>query len=118
MRGGKRSVTLDLQDRAERADLDRLLADADVCIPTMRPRTLQRPGLTRDRLASFTSRLVNCAVTGFDMSRPWAVLPGYEALVMNELGMIQSKARGRLHDAARGCWPCAGRVPPVRGPSP
>ncbi|SHN39861.1 CaiB/BaiF CoA-transferase family protein [Cryptosporangium aurantiacum] len=93
MSGGKRSVVLDLQNEAGRADLDRLLADADVCVTTMRPRSLERLGLTGDRLTSLNPRLVSCAITGFGTSGPWAALPGYEALVMAKLGMFHSKAR-------------------------
>jgi crotonobetainyl-CoA:carnitine CoA-transferase CaiB-like acyl-CoA transferase len=91
MSGGKRSVVLDIKDGGERAELDRLLADADVCVTTMRPRTLERLGLTADRLAELNPRLVSCAITGFGTSGPWADLPGYEALVMAKLGMFHAK---------------------------
>ncbi|MDR7167306.1 crotonobetainyl-CoA:carnitine CoA-transferase CaiB-like acyl-CoA transferase [Nocardia kruczakiae] len=92
MSGGKRSIVIDIRDDDGRAELDRLLAGADVCVTTMRPATLARRVLTGDRLAALNPRLVSCAITGFGMSGPWADLPGYEALVMAKLGMFHAKA--------------------------
>jgi crotonobetainyl-CoA:carnitine CoA-transferase CaiB-like acyl-CoA transferase len=91
--GGKRSVTLDLHDEADRKALDALIARADVLVTTMRPRTAERLGFTRERLAELNPRLVSAAITGWGSTGPLADLTGYEGLVMAKLGFNRSKHR-------------------------
>ncbi len=88
---GRRSVVLDLHTTADRGALDRLLADADVLVTTMRPRAAQRLGLTTEALTALNPRLVTAAVTGFGSSGPWRDLKGYEGLVLAKLGMLHVK---------------------------
>jgi crotonobetainyl-CoA:carnitine CoA-transferase CaiB-like acyl-CoA transferase len=89
--GGKRSVTLDLDDEADRAALDALLGRADVLVTTMRPASAARLGLDPARLGKRHPRLVSAAITAWGSSGPWADLKGYEALVMAKLGMCHAK---------------------------
>lgn len=91
--GGKRSITLDLHDDADRAVLDGLVAGADVLVTTMRPRTAERLGLTAAGLRARNPRLVSVAITGWGSTGPWADRRGYEGMVMAKLGMFQAKHR-------------------------
>ena len=92
MGGGKQSIVLDLSNQSDRASLDELLVDADVCVLTMRPSTAERHGLTGDRLSRLNPRLISCSITGFGSSGPWSHIPGYEALVMAKMGMFHAKS--------------------------
>ncbi|MCW2580423.1 MAG: putative Alpha-methylacyl-CoA racemase, partial [Blastococcus sp.] len=89
--GGKRSVTLDLEDAVDRSALDALLARADVLVTTTSPESAARLGLDPARLGERHPRLVSAAITGWGSSGPWAHLKGYEALVMAKLGMCHAK---------------------------
>jgi crotonobetainyl-CoA:carnitine CoA-transferase CaiB-like acyl-CoA transferase len=88
---GKRSVVLDLDDAADRATLDGLLAGADVLVTTFAPAASERLGLTAGRLAEVNPRLVSAAITGWGSTGPWRDLKGYEGLVMAKLGYFHAK---------------------------
>lgn len=70
---GQPVVRLDLKDEARRAELDRLLAAADVFLTAQRPEALERLGLGWDALHSRFPRLSQIAIIGYrspDASRP------------------------------------------------
>jgi crotonobetainyl-CoA:carnitine CoA-transferase CaiB-like acyl-CoA transferase len=88
---GKRSIALDLHADDDQTTLDRLLAQADVLVTTMRPAAAARLGLTADRLAARYPRLVAALITGWGSRGPWAGYKGYEALIMAKTGVLHSK---------------------------
>ncbi|HJP67204.1 MAG TPA: CoA transferase, partial [Actinomycetota bacterium] len=88
---GKRSITLDLRDDADRATLDGLLARADVAVTTMRPAAAERLGFTAERLADHYPRLVTARITGWGSHGPWSHRKGYEALILAKSGVLHSK---------------------------
>lgn len=88
---GKRSVVLDLHDDADLSRLRNLLANADVMIHTLRPKTAQRMGLTPDLLGEKYPRLVTAMVTGWGSRGPWADYKGWEALIMAKAGVMFDK---------------------------
>lgn len=75
---GKRSVVLDLQTDDGRADLDRLLATADVFITNTRVGALERLGLDPAALRRRHGRLIYGIVTGYGLEGPDAHRPGYD----------------------------------------
>jgi crotonobetainyl-CoA:carnitine CoA-transferase CaiB-like acyl-CoA transferase len=69
----KRSIVLDLRTDDGRADLDRLLAGADLLVHNYRPRTASRLGLATDALRARHPQLVVGSIGGFggtDVDRP------------------------------------------------
>lgn len=83
---GKRSVEMDLDQSAGRKQMERLLAEADVLVETLRPATRARFGLSADGLGSRHSHLIHASVTGFGPAGPLAEAKGYEGLVMAKTG--------------------------------
>ncbi|MCD2498657.1 MULTISPECIES: CaiB/BaiF CoA-transferase family protein [Microbacterium] len=76
----KRNLTLDLS-MAEGAEiLLRLVAEADVMIENFRPGTLERWGLSPERLFAANPRLVLARVTAFGQIGPYAGRPGFGSL--------------------------------------
>jgi len=76
----KRTVTIDLSS-AEGADvLVALAAEADVLIENFRPGTLERWGLSPERLQRANPRLVIARVTAFGQSGPYSSRPGFGSL--------------------------------------
>jgi benzylsuccinate CoA-transferase BbsE subunit len=67
----KRSVTLDIDDAADREALRRLIAGADVFIETLAPGRARELGLDYGTLSRDNARLVHVAVTPFGQSGPY-----------------------------------------------
>jgi crotonobetainyl-CoA:carnitine CoA-transferase CaiB-like acyl-CoA transferase len=84
----KESVTLDLKRPESRDVLERLLAKADVLVENFRPGTMGRMGLGYEQVAARHPRLVYCAISGFGQTGPKRDLPGYDAVVQAEGGLM------------------------------
>jgi crotonobetainyl-CoA:carnitine CoA-transferase CaiB-like acyl-CoA transferase len=84
----KESITLDLKRPGARDVLDRLLAKADVLVENFRPGTMDRMGLGYQRVSAAHPRLVYCAISGFGQTGPRRDLPGYDAVVQAEGGLM------------------------------
>ncbi|GAC1594109.1 MAG: CoA transferase [Acidimicrobiales bacterium] len=76
----KRSVTLNLRVSAGQDIARRLLEDTDVLIENFRPGTLERWGLSPERLWETNPRLVIVRVTGFGQSGPYSPRAGYGSI--------------------------------------
>jgi crotonobetainyl-CoA:carnitine CoA-transferase CaiB-like acyl-CoA transferase len=72
---GKRSVSLDLKQPADRELALELVADADVLTENFRPGALERLGLGFDAVAAVNPRIVYCSATGFGWEGPLASEP-------------------------------------------
>jgi crotonobetainyl-CoA:carnitine CoA-transferase CaiB-like acyl-CoA transferase len=77
---GKRSVTLDLADPADRDSLLSLAEHADVIVENMRPGKLEKLGLGPDVLLACNPRVVVVRVTGFGQTGPYAQKPGFATI--------------------------------------
>jgi crotonobetainyl-CoA:carnitine CoA-transferase CaiB-like acyl-CoA transferase len=84
----KESITLDLKDADDMAQLRRLLARADVLIENFRPGTLARLGLTDQALLALNPRLVVLAISGFGHDGPEGGRPGYDQIAQGEAGLM------------------------------
>ncbi|MEQ6899320.1 CoA transferase [Microbacterium sp. KR10-403] len=76
----KRDVTIDLSNPEGAEVLLRLVADADVMIENFRPGTLERWGLSPDRLFAANPRLILARVTAFGQFGPYSSRPGFGSL--------------------------------------
>ena len=85
---GKRSVALDLADRAD-LDLAReLVARADVLVESFRPGTMAKLGLDPAELRARHPRLVTCTVSAFGTGEAARSLPGYDLLLQAMGGLM------------------------------
>jgi crotonobetainyl-CoA:carnitine CoA-transferase CaiB-like acyl-CoA transferase len=84
----KDSITLDLKDADDMAQLRRLLARADVLIENFRPGTLARLGLTDQALTALNPRLVLLAISGFGHDGPSGGRAGYDQIAQGEAGLM------------------------------
>lgn len=82
---GKLSVAADLTLEADRALLERLIAQADVVVDNFRPGTLERRGLGVDAMLARHPQLIWCTITGFGLEEPRA---GYDFVVQAESGWM------------------------------
>ncbi|MFN8169165.1 MAG: CoA transferase [Candidatus Nanopelagicales bacterium] len=82
----KRTITLALSTEAGADLLLRLVADADVLVENFRPGTLERWGLSPQRLHEVNPRLVVARVTGFGQFGPYSSRPGFGTLAESMSG--------------------------------
>lgn len=85
---GKRSVTLDLETAAGRAQMDELLASADIFVENHRPKTLKRLDLDWERLNTLNPRLIHCALTGYGRGGPLEDAPAYDVNIQAASGLM------------------------------
>jgi crotonobetainyl-CoA:carnitine CoA-transferase CaiB-like acyl-CoA transferase len=84
----KESITLDLKDTKDMAQLRQLLVKADVLIENFRPGTLTRIGLTDQALMSLNPRLIVLEISGFGHDGPEGDRPGYDQIAQGEAGLM------------------------------
>lgn len=81
---GKRSITLDLKNPADRARALELARVADVVLENFRPGVMARLGLGYETLKALNPRLVYCAISGFGQGSD---RPGYDLMVQGLSGI-------------------------------
>lgn len=77
----KDSIVLNLKTEEGRAALLRMVADSDVLLTNVRPRKMDRLGLTWEVLQAANPRLIYAALVGFDQAGPYAARPAYDDLI-------------------------------------
>lgn len=85
---GKRSITADFDDPADRARLAELAAGADIVIENFKTGGLVRYGLDAETLTAAHPRLIYCSITGFGQTGPYAARPGYDYLIQAMGGLM------------------------------
>jgi len=78
---GKRSMVLNLKNKAAREVLKDLAAKADVLIHSFLPDTAARLGISLDALRQANPRLVVCTISGYGADGPLAEKRGYDLMV-------------------------------------
>ena len=98
-------MTLDLASGIGRAEVRRLVAEADVLVENFRPGVLSRLGLDPDQLLARHPRLVVCSMPGFGQRDPRAGLPGWEGVVLAAAGCYATGSQEMLQGE---WWPSDG----------
>ena len=84
----KKSVALDLRTPAGAAALRRLVETADVLIENFRPGSLAGLGFDYAAASTINPRLIYCSIAGYGQTGPQAQLPGYDAVIQGEAGIM------------------------------
>lgn len=89
---GKRSALLDLKTDAGRAQMQRLLGDAQVFIQGYRPGGLERLGLGVKDVARVRPGIVYGSLSAYGREGPWADKRGFDSLVQTVSGINMEEA--------------------------
>ena len=85
---GKRSVVIDFRTASGRAQLLKLIADADILIENFKVGGLAKHGLDYDSLHELNPRLIYCSITGFGQDGPYAERAGYDYIIQGMSGLM------------------------------
>lgn len=77
----KRSIQLNLRHKPAMDALWKLIQGADVFIENYRPGTLEKMGLSPEKLLAHNPNLIILRVSGFGQTGPYANLPGFGTIV-------------------------------------
>lgn len=84
----KRSVALDIKDKADLARLHALVEGADIFVENFRPGALARAGLGYDQLKARNPRLIYCSITGYGQTGPYAQKGAFDVTVQAMSGVM------------------------------
>ena len=84
---GKDSVVIDLATSEGRADLEDLIAGADVLIQNLKPGSMDKLGFTLERLRKDYPKLICCTISGYGDDGPYAHRKAYDLLIQAESGL-------------------------------
>ena len=84
----KRSIALDIKDKADLAKLYELVENADVFIENFRPGALKRAGLGYDQLKARNPRLVYCSITGYGQTGPYSQKGAFDVTAQAISGLM------------------------------
>lgn len=84
----KRNISIDLRSAEGQDLLKRMLADADVVIENFKAGTLDKWGLSDEKLAELFPRLIHCRITGYGVDGPLGGAPGYDAVLQALSGLM------------------------------
>jgi crotonobetainyl-CoA:carnitine CoA-transferase CaiB-like acyl-CoA transferase len=84
----KKSVALDLKTAGGVEALRRLIETADVLIENFRPGSLADLGFDYAAASALNPRLIYCSIAGYGQTGPQAQLPGYDAVIQGEAGIM------------------------------
>lgn len=87
LNAGKQSLSMDLQNPDDLAQLIEMAGLADVVVDSLRPGVLDKFGLGPDPLRTTNPRLVYCTVSGYGRRGSWANRPAYDHVIQAATGM-------------------------------
>ena len=88
----KKSVALNLKEKAGRDALLRLVASADVFVQNFRPGVIERMGLGEEKLRKVAPNLVMVSISGFGDTGPYSQRPVYDPLIQGLSGLATVQA--------------------------
>jgi CoA:oxalate CoA-transferase len=91
--GGKRSLTLDLQEKRGQDIVRRLATSSDVLVESMRPGALEEIGLGQATLSAANPRLIYASFSAFGSSGPSSHRRGVDAVMQAESGLAEIVGR-------------------------
>ena len=84
---GKESAVVDLATKEGRAELEKLIASADVLLQNLKPGSMDKLGFARERLRKDYPKLIICTISGYGDEGPYAHRKAYDLLIQAESGL-------------------------------
>jgi formyl-CoA transferase len=84
----KRSLTVNIQTTGGQEIVRKLAAISDVLVENYRTGELDKKSLGYDDLHKLYPKLIYCSISGYGRTGPYAMRPGYDAILQAEGGMM------------------------------
>jgi crotonobetainyl-CoA:carnitine CoA-transferase CaiB-like acyl-CoA transferase len=84
----KKSLGLNLQCKAGREILWKLIDRADILIENFKPGVLDRLGFGYEAVSKRRPQIVYCSISGFGQTGPYRSRPGYDVVAQGESGLM------------------------------
>ncbi len=119
----KRSITLDLKQPADVAELHRLCETADILIQNLRPGVVDECGIGPHTMLERHPRLIYCSIWAFGFEGPMMMKPGFDPLLQAFGGMMSvtgqpdgppTFAGASINDKATGLFITVGALAALR----
>jgi crotonobetainyl-CoA:carnitine CoA-transferase CaiB-like acyl-CoA transferase len=85
---GKKSISLDLKDPAQKEALLKLIDTADVVVEGFRPGTVERLGIDYATVSKRNPRIVYCAISAFGQTGPKRLKPAHDLAIQADSGVV------------------------------
>lgn len=89
----KRSIALDLKSEEGKEAMSALVKEADILVHTMRPKTMEKLGLSYEDLKPLNSRLIYCGMYGFSKEGPYGDKPAYDDIIQAASGVAAAQGQ-------------------------
>jgi formyl-CoA transferase len=84
----KRSLVLDLKNKAAREVFYRLVETSDMLVENYRPGVTKRLGIDYPTLSQINPRLIYASISGFGQTGPWSQRPGFDLIAQAMAGVM------------------------------
>ena len=95
---GKKSLVLDLKDKAAVARVLEMVRHADILLEQFRPGVMARLGLGYETLSAINPKLIYCSITGYGQTGPRAQDAGHDLNYVGDTGFL-ALSMGEVADA-------------------
>lgn len=85
---GKKSISLNLKKEKAKQLINKLVKKVDVVVENFRPGTMDKLGLSYDKLKSINPRIIYASSSGFGQTGPYSTKPAYDMLVQAMGGIM------------------------------
>jgi len=85
---GKKNLTIDFKNEADRAKLIPRLKRADILIEQFRPGVMTRLGLSYDDVRALNPKMIYCSISGYGQSGPRADDAGHDINYIGNTGLL------------------------------
>lgn len=89
----KRSITVDLKNKAGKEIIRKLAGESDVIVEGFRPGVADRLGLGYEALKALNPGLIYCSISGYGQDGPYRDVPGHDMNYLGITGMLQLTSR-------------------------
>ena len=89
---GKQSAVVDLTTKEGRAELEKLIASADVLIQNFRPGVAERIGVGEAAIRAVNEQIIYVSIAGFGFDGPFANKPVFDPLIQAVSGLTTVQA--------------------------
>lgn len=84
----KESFAANLKNKEDKAQIEKLIAQADVVIQNFRPGVFDRLGFSYEEVRKINPGIIYASVTGYGTEGPWVDLPGQDLLAQARSGVM------------------------------